>query len=223
MSDIRLHTYFLYPLSAALLVLAVWMLKRYQPSLRIQYYAGFLTGLSGIAAIQATIFFPLSTAAIITLTRFGFLAGVVTFTMLLMFSWYYPIPSASLPKQSFLFWVVPFAFFVPFVLFNPDFVRSVEVASAGTRELYGPSFYVFPAFVAAYVLLALRNLGSKLQFVSGREQRDTRLFIWALIVATLSGFIFDVILPATGRPRVPIGIYSTAVVFGLSAYIVAKK
>jgi hypothetical protein len=140
-----------------------------------------------------------------------------------MLSWYYPIPSASIPKQTILFWLIPLIFFIPYILFNPSFIHGVERVGTALKESYGPAYFVFPLFVLGYVTWSLKNLISKLKFVEGRQLRDTRLFIWAFILAVLSGLVFDVMVPATGRPRVPIGIYSSVIIYGLSAYIMAKK
>lgn len=220
--NLATQTILLYLMAAALFSLGVWMLGRYQRSPAVLYYAFFLFGLTGIAAIQSTLFLGTTADQALMLSRIGYAFGALTFAMLLMFSFYYPIPNANLPRQIELIWAVPVAFFLPFV-FNPTFLASVSVLSSGTKELPGPSFWIFPAFVASYVIWTLINLVKKLQHVKGREQQTTRVFIWALSVTSVVGLVFDVLLPSLGWPRIPVGIYSSSVLFGLSAYIVTRR
>lgn len=217
------QVYILALLAACLLGLAMWIISRYQSSPSILYYAGFLFGLATIAATQAALSVDLPVDQATLLTRLGYLGGVWTFSMLLMFSWYYPVPNRHLPKQANLLWIVPIVFFVPFALSSSSFIQYAQTTTSGLLEHHGQLFLVFPLFVLAYVIAALRNLIAKLGYVRVKQRNDTQTFIWVLIVATLAGLIFDVLLPATGRMRIPIGIYSSAVLFGLSTYIVAKR
>lgn len=223
MNNISLHVYFLGFISLALLSLAIWIFVRYQKTNSILYLCGFLLGLSLIAGISALVFLPLSTESITLLTRAGYLGGVLTFSMLLMFSWYFPTLSRSIPKRDHLFWIVPLSFFPPYILLNPSFLVSAEHTPTGTQETTGNGYWVFLTFVIVYFLPTLRNLFRKLPSVSGKEQRDLKLFTWALVVAAMLGVIFDVIIPATGRPRVPIGVYSSTLLLGIASYIVMKK
>lgn len=210
-------------LSAALLSLAVWMLRRYQRSLSITYYSLFLLALAGIAATNGWLLSNWAGPTPLRLTQVGYFFGVLTFSMLAMFSLYYPIPSTRIPKRPELFWIVPVVFFLPFIFLSSIFISSVTVGVGSTHEIYGSGFWIFPVFVIAYLVWSLVNFARKLRLAQGREQQATLTMIWAVSLASISGSVFDVIIPATGRPHMPIGIYSSAVLFGLSVFFIARK
>lgn len=223
MNILSTHFYFLSALAVALLALAIWIYYRYQKGPSILYLCGFLLGLSLIAAVSSMIFLPLSETSLLLLARLGYVAGVLTFSMLLMFSWYFPIPSAKIPRNDILWWVIPLSFFVPYALLSPVLIQAVEVTDRGLQELPGSGYWVFPVFVIAYYVLALKNFFQKFRYTSGKEQKNLRVFVIALIIAAFAGTVFDVIIPAITGTRVQIGIYTAGALFGISAYIVMKK
>ncbi len=216
-----IHAYLLSFLALLLLGLSLWLLTRYQASAGIRYYAGFLFGLAVLAAVSGLIY-VVPAAVLLVVTRIGYIAGAWTFSMLLLFSWYFPTPSASTPRQANMFWVVPLAFFIPLALWSPDFISGVALWGSGSVESHGHLFFLLPIFIGFCVVWAFKNLVQK---ITGDRKARTDLvtFSWVLIVTTVLGVVFDIILPATGRPRIPIGIYSSAVLFGLSTYIIARK
>ncbi|MBI2984616.1 MAG: hypothetical protein HYY50_03255 [Candidatus Kerfeldbacteria bacterium] len=219
----NLWTITLFILAASLLSLSGWMVQRYQRSPSITYYAGFLSALSAIAIIQGSLFLNLESPVVLFLTRLGYLAGAATFSFLLLFTWYFPIPSQRIPKNDRWYLLLPIVFFLPLVLFNPSFIRNVVLADGFWHEIHGPLFWVFPIFVSVYVVWSLANLVTKFRYVQSPQWGSIKVFMVALIAAVLSGLIFDVLIPVTGRPRIPIGIYSASLLFGFSTYIVAKK
>lgn len=215
----------LFLLALALTALAVWMLRRYQPGASIRYYAAFLLGLALIAMLHGMIslFIDGPVELLTMFDKFGYVSGVFTFSMLLLFSFHYPIPSAATPQRSELLWIVPLAFFIPYLLFSDMAIKSVMAVNGGLRESYGPGFFIFPAFVLVYVAWAIINLINKLGFTVGRELQNTRLFILVLICSAIVGFVFDVLYPFLGSVRYPAGVYAGGALFGLSVFIVTRK
>lgn len=220
-----LHPILLILLSLSLLGLAIWLIKRYQPSSLTRYYVGFLFGLATIAGVHGLIFLSINgpVELLTLLDKFGYLGGVITFSMLLQFSFYYPIPSAKIPNRSELLWIVPLVFFIPYFLLSEIAIQQAMELNGGVKEIYGPGFFIFPLFVITYVIWTIINLVKKIKITQGPEQRNTRLFIIVLILATLAGVIFDVVIPALGNTRQPIGIYTSGILFGLSVFIITRK
>lgn len=216
-----IHLYLLSTLALLLVGLSLWLLTRYQSAPAIRYYAGFLFGLAILATVSGLLYISPDTMTV-TLTRVGYIAGIWTFSMLLVFSWFFPSPSPSTPTQSNLFWLLPLAFFIPLILWSPDFVVGAAVSGSGTIENHGSLFILFPIFVMIYVVWSFVNL---LQKITGAKsaRADLVTFSWVLMVATVLGVIFDVILPASGHSRIPVGIYSSSILFALTTSIVARK
>lgn len=143
--------------------------------------------------------------------------------MLLMFSWHYPIPSRNIPANSHLFWIVPLAFFLPYILLTDVFIPGIRILNGYPTEVHGPGYWVFPVFVLVYFVWFVVNFATKLKYVHGTLYQDTLAFMWLLILSAAAGVLFDVVLPALGSPRIPLGIYSAIPIVGLSTYIVLKK
>lgn len=219
---IPLSSTILFLLAAALLTLSAYILFNYQRSQSIRYYAGFLLGLAIIAIAQAKLPLTENSATLLTITRVGYFGGVVTFTMLLMFSFFFPVPNKKSAVQQNLLWIIPLTFFVPVVFLSNTFLSSVTENAKGIQENQGTLFFLFPILIILYVFWTLKNLITKRGLTQGLSQ-PVGIFIWVLLIATTLGLIFDVLLPALGQPRLGIGIYSAIVLFGLSTYIVVKR
>lgn len=210
-------------MAAVLIGLAVTLIRSYQKSPAVRYYALFLLSLATIGLIHALLFLTNEQSTLTLMTRFGYLAGTLTFSFLLMFSLYYPIPGRVMGPRTILWWLLPVVFFVPYIFFNPNFIFSVEPALKGFSEHHGWSFVIFPVFVLAYCVMTLMNLFGKWNKVQGRQQRDLQIFSWIFVLTLALAFIFDVVLLGTGTRWVPIGLYSAFLLCGFSTYIVRRK
>lgn len=222
MNGLPITSIVLYTLASGMLVLATTMFVQYQRSESIRYYFGFLLGLSVIAFAQASLPILDKESSLLLVTRIGYFGGIVTFTMLLMFSLYFPVPTATRVRIPALLWVVPIAFFTPLILLSNSFVSSVTLVSPWTKEVYGPAFFLFPGLVIVYVIWSIHNLFLKRELTQGTS-RPTGLLLWTLLGSMSLGLVFDVLLPAIGQTRIPVGIFSAIVLFGLSTFIVLKK
>lgn len=219
----NIHVIILGFLTAAYLVLSLWLLTKYQRSASTQSLVAFLLGLTAMSF--ATFLFELQSEppTLFRIAQFAYLAGVVTFSLALIFSWNYPIPSVGAPKNQFVFFLVPLAFFVPLIFFGDEFLKAVVVTGAQRREVVGSLYWFFPALATTYFLWGFINLFRKIRYLEGRQLRIMRLFVWALIASGLAAVTFDVILPAIRGIRGPYGIELSLVLVGITSYIAFKK
>lgn len=217
------HAIFLGIISLLMFGGSLWIFFTYQRSASILAYCGLLLGLSLVAAASALTTIEFSNRSLLMITRFGYLTGVLAFSMVLVFSWYYPVVSPKIPQHVVLFWTIPIAFFLPYILFNPNFVQGVEFEGSRTRESMGSGFWVFPAFVIAYAIGAVKNLIEKIRITQGTRQLAASAFLIILSVSIILGVFFDVVLPALGYARTFFGVESSMIFFALSIYIVLKK
>lgn len=208
-------------LAATLIGLAVWVLNKYQKSAGIFYYSGFLFGL-GLIALTDALLYLLPVAVDPWIARTGYMTGVFTFSMLLMFTANYPRPIFSRRPLHVIWWLGPLLFFFPIFLMNETTVQAIVRQGNGFIETHGAYFWTFPLFVAGYGILTVINLFRQLKGVVGSEQRRVRIFLATLVFAIILASVFDVLLPALGHPRYPVGINSGAIIFALSVAIIVK-
>lgn len=218
-----LHVIILGFLAAAYLALGLWIHAKYQRSAAIQSFVGFLLGLAALSL--ASLLYQLSSepSILFRIAQFGYLSGVFTFSMMLVFSWNYPIPSTSSPKNQTLFWIVPLVFFLPLLFLSDGFLKAVEVVGAQRREVAGSLYWLFPVMVTTYFIWALINFFRKLKFLEGKQLRAMRVFVWAFVASAFVGVAFDVVLPAIRGVRGPYGIELSLALVGISSYIAFKK
>lgn len=217
------YSLILFFLASLLVGLGVTIVSKYQRSGSIRYFSAFLGSLALIALTQGLLLISDRTDTALLFTRLGYLSGVLTFSFLLAFSWYFPIPSKKGPDSILLYWLVPIAFFIPLILLSPSFIISVEVVRGSIKENVGNLYLLVPVFIVGYLIKTLFNLAGKMKYLQADDQRSVKLFIWALLAASFIGTFFDIILPSLGYIRAPFGIFFASVIFSLSAYIVAKK
>lgn len=218
-----MHTYALLGIALALVVLAGRLFLKYQKTPSIQYYASMFLGLAFLAAITAAIPLTADDGLALFLTRLGYLVGVGVFSMMLLFSWYYPVPM-SMPKKPELFWIIPMVFFFPFALMSDMLVQGVERTERGIGEVAGPGFLVFIVVIAASFVWSLVNLGLKLRFVAGAQRRNTIFVLLGLVLGAGSSVIFDGLLPLFGHPvRHYVSVELSSVLIGCTAYIATRK
>lgn len=218
------HVYILFTLAAILVVLALWMLAKYQRSPSIIFYSTMFLGLAGLAVITALILLSADDGLVLFLSRLGYVFGVVVFSMMLMFSWHYPIPSARIPRQADFFWALPLAFFLPLTLFSSAVVIGIERFAGTVREVAGPGFFVFPFLIGVYLIWTIANLVSKIKMTAGEQRKNLQFVTLALLLGAGSAVIFDAVLPYLGWPvKHYVSIETSSALIGLTAYIVIKK
>jgi hypothetical protein len=202
---------------------AIWMVGKYQRALSTTYLAGLLVGLSVMMLAQVVLFTTHQLSTAILFDRLGFFGGVWTYSMILMFCLYFPFPSKQMIKNSALLWIVPNVFFIPYIFLNSSFLTHINFITGGIQETYGKSFWLFPIIIILYFISSVIVLLIKAPSAKGVMRGSLLLFVVTLfIVAGLAGY-FDVIRPATGHPRIPIGGIYALLLFGVSAYTLAKR
>lgn len=221
--NISIHLYILSVTGLALLGLGIWIRHGYQNSLAIHYYSAFLFSLAAMAIISGLAFFPFSPSSMLWVDRFGYFFGLVTFCMLLMFSFYFPIPNKNISERIRLIYIVPIAVLGTLILTSQLFLQDVSGSGISLTEHRGSLYWLFPVFIMLSMIFTLTNFFRKNSLVQGKASSDLRMITIMLIVASLLGLIFDVLWPALGGPRLFIGVYSTALLFAISTYIVYRK
>lgn len=217
-----IHFYILSVLAAADICLALWMFARYIRTAAILYYAAFLLSLGCIAVISALTLTTWSDNHLLILDRLGYIFGAMTFTMLLFFSFYYPVSSKLVSGNTRLMWIIPLAFFVPFI-FIPAFIPAVSRGASFLVEEHGPLYFIFPLYVVTLFIWSMYNLVRKLKTGLGIN-KSVRIFIYALLLTALIGVVNDVILRPIGKTPVPyLGDESSSLIFALTVGIILKK
>lgn len=212
---------FLLAIAVVLVGLSVWILKKYQKSPGIIYYSGFLLGL-GLIGLTDALLYLLPAAADIWIARTGYVFGALTFAMLVQFTANFPTKLSARMYSRGDAWLGPLLVFIPFFLLNADTVRTIVRQGNGFVETHGTFFWIFPVFAIGYGILAIVNLCYQLRSAVGNDLRRVRIFLAALILTVALASVFDVLLPALGHPRYPIGINGGAGIFALSVAIIVK-
>lgn len=215
-----IHFYILTSIGLSILGLGVWVKKSYQSSQGIQYYSFLLFALGNMATISGLTFLQFSAETMLWLVRLGYFFGMVTFCMLLMFSFFFPIPNRRISPHITFVWVLPICILGTLIFSSPLFIQSVDSLLAETR---GSLYWAFPLFIVLSMILTLRNLFRKRSIVQGKDKFSLHFFSVILVITSLVGLIFDVLLPSLGVPRLYIGIYSSVALVIISSYIIFRK
>lgn len=219
-----LHAYILLAIALVLMSLALRLFLKYQRTPSIAYFATMFLGLAALAIITTIVITSQNDGTVLLATRLGYFAGVLVFSMMLMFSWYYPAPSKNIPRHQELFWIVPLVFFLPFILMSSMAVQGIERVNSVVREVAGPGFFVFPLFVLIFIAWSLGNLVTKLRTTQVDQQRNVRLVILGFTLGAGASLLFDAILPLFGHPpRHYVSVELSSVLIGVTAYIVTRK
>lgn len=200
-----------------------WMIKKYQRSPSVIYLSGVLLGLAIMMTAQVVLFSTKDLSTALLFDRLGFFGGVWTFSMILMFSLFFPFPTKRLPHNNALLWILPNVFFLPYIFLNPSFLKSVDFVAAGVHENYGMSFWLFPLVIGAFFISSVVVLLKKVPLAQGVTQSSIRLFVLTLFVTTGLAIFFDVVRPAFGYPRIPISGLYALLLFSVSTYVLARK
>lgn len=219
-----IHFYILLLIAAVLIWLSLRLFSKYQKTPAITYLGFLFLALAVLATITGTIGISTNDGNVLILTRLGYLFGVLVFSMMLMTSWYFPVPSANFPRRTELFWIVPVAFFLPLTVLSNSLIQGIERFNGNIKEVAGPAFFLFPLLVAVYFILSLINLIKKLSSVQGEQRKHLQLIIAGLCLGAGSAVIFDAVLPFFGFPaRHFVSIELASVFIGSSVFIVTRK
>lgn len=207
----------------ALLGLGTWIRTRYQSSQAIIYHSLFLSSLGVIAIVSGLTYVQLPAERMVWIFRLGYFSGLVTYCMLLMFSFFYPIPNQRISSRLGLLWILPMCILGTLILTSPLFLQGLDQVSNGWTEIQGALYWLFPLFVLMALVWTLTNFFRKKSMVQGKDKSSLQIFTAVLIIASVLGLIFDVLLPAFGGTRLHIGVYAASVLFAVSSYIVLRK
>ncbi|USN53788.1 MAG: hypothetical protein H6760_01300 [Candidatus Nomurabacteria bacterium] len=194
-------------------------------TLSIRYYSGFLFGLALIALLNGLLLLFGGQESQTVLHKIGFISGTFTFVMFFMFSKYFPISTARPNSRDILFWVIPITFFIPFILFNQQFIQSVIIENGISKPTFGVWYTPFMLVLATFVLGAIYNLIQKYKITTELEIRKNIRDITAVFfVSGLLGFLLDVVLPRFNVYTAHyFAIESSLFVALTTAIIIAKK
>lgn len=217
--------------SSLLLILALldfglgaWILGKYQRSRSILALGGLLFGLAALCVLLAAMSVTSDPAVRLGLGRLATLAGVWTFSLIYLFSVYYPSPSVGQVGFSRFVLPVALAFFIPLVYFGPNFLQSVSLHDGVPEAVTGTSYFIFSFYAAAIFLFGMVNLLAKVSRLQGAERRQTAIMSIALLGSGAIGLVTDVMMPALKLGHPPfIGLESSAAIVGVAAVIALKK
>ncbi len=219
-----IHFYILLLIAAVLVWLSSRLFLKYQKAPAITYLSFLFLALAVLATITGIIGISTNDGNVLVLTRLGYLFGVAVFSMMLMTSWYFPVPSPNLLRRTELFWIVPVAFFLPLTVLSSSLVQGIERFNGNVKEVAGPAFFLFPLLVAVYFILSLVNLIKKLGTVQGEQRKHLQLIIAGLCLGAGSAVIFDGVLPFFNFPaRHYVSIELASVFIGSSVFIMTRK
>lgn len=219
---ITFHITLLWVLASFELLLALYILIRYQRTPSIWALAGTITGFVIMAASVAA---QLTVADNTTRLFFGnaaYFGGMISFVMLLALAIYYPIPSRVRFVSVFL--TAPVAFFTPFIFFNPHFVDSITRTGANLHIEPGNGFWFFAVFAVVYFDWTIALLIRKIPRVVGVQRTQLQWVTLLTAITGSGGIVLTFFLPMLGRASNPVvgGEIHGALAL-LIAFIVLKK
>lgn len=221
---IPFHTTLLFALAAFEFLLMLYILRQYERRGSIYALAGLLFGFVVIAVFAGLQLFTSDDTLRLLFGKLAFYGGCISFVSNLLLAIEYPVPSRVSSKWKTILSVGPLAFFLPYILFAPNFIDHIVRINSALNVFPGSSFWVFTLFVLGYYFATSILLVQKQKSVIGTQKKQARLFAIVYILTAALGILDTFLLPLKGIPSNAVfGADVDAVVVTLIAFIVLRK
>ncbi len=221
---IAFHITLLWVLAVFELLLMLYILRRYQRTGSIYALCGLLFGFVVIAVFVGIQLLTSDDTSRLLFGKLAYYGGCISFVSNLMLAIEYPIPSAVTSKWKTLLTVAPLAFFLPYILFAPDFLRRIDLSGAALHVVPGTTFWLFTFFVVMYSITASVLLLRKRRRVFGTQKTQVTLYMTLFMLTAAAVLLDTFFLPLNGiRTNGVLSAQLNAIPVTLIAFIVLRK